>query len=63
VFESEVLTEVFVAKREEVRGGWKNGIARSFMICAFGKSFGTWVCGRRARHTRFWWEVSREETI
>jgi hypothetical protein len=29
VFESEVLMEVFVAKREEVRGGWKNGMARS----------------------------------
>jgi hypothetical protein len=34
VFESEVLREVFVAKRDEVRGGWKNSIARSFMICA-----------------------------
>jgi len=34
VFENEVLMEVFVAKREEVRGGWKNCIARSFMICA-----------------------------
>jgi len=34
VFESEVLREVFVAKREEVRGGWENCIRRSFMICA-----------------------------
>lgn len=46
VFESEVLGEVLGAKREEVRGGWKNSIARSFMICAFGQSFGTCVCGR-----------------
>ena len=34
VLESEVLREVFGAKREEVRGGWKNCIVRSFMICA-----------------------------
>ena len=67
VFESEVmrevLREVLGAKREEVRGGWKNIISRSFMICAFGQSFGTWVCGRTEMYTGFWWEVSRKEAV
>jgi hypothetical protein len=33
VFESNVLRGIFGPKRNEVTGGWRNCIIRSFMIC------------------------------
>jgi hypothetical protein len=33
VFENRVLRGIFVPKRDEVTGEWKNFIIKSFMIC------------------------------
>jgi hypothetical protein len=33
VFENRVLREIFVSKRNEVTGGWKDLIMRSFIAC------------------------------
>ena len=59
-----MLREIFGAKREEVRGGWKNCIVRSFMICAaeMGRALARGCVGVERCIQGFWWEVSREET-
>jgi hypothetical protein len=33
VFENKVLRRIFGPKRDEVTGGWRNCIMRSFVIC------------------------------
>jgi hypothetical protein len=33
IFEDRVLGRIFGPKREEVTGGWRNSIMRSFTIC------------------------------
>jgi hypothetical protein len=35
VFENGVLRRIFEPKRDEVTGGWKNYIMRSFINCTF----------------------------
>jgi hypothetical protein len=34
VFENRVLRRIFGPKRDEVTGGWRNCIMRSFITCA-----------------------------
>jgi hypothetical protein len=37
VFENKVRRRIFGQKRDEVTGGWKNCITRSFVICTLPK--------------------------